>query len=662
MAIITSSGEIDGTNREDTIVGSSGNDTIDAGNGNDLVFGNTGQDALLGGNGNDRLFGGSGNDIIGTLNVDDTFRNSGAGDNGGDTIYGDGFDTYYNSGDAAARSYVALGGDTATLANNSTDDGNDLIYGGTGNDTVYGDNGNNLSGSDYGGNDTVYAGNGNDIVYGEGGDDNLAGERGDDNLYGGAGHDLLVGGLGADTLTGGDGDDYLFGDDDDDSLLGGNGNDQLFGGAGADTLDGGAGNDTIDGGAGFDLISFADATGAVNVTLVQSSSDTTVSAPGLGTDTYSNIEGVIGSNFNDALTGSSLDDILQGGAGNDTLRVTPGADTLDGGEGRDSIDFTQTGIAYTGATAVSVNLATHVADLNRSAAGADTTLVSIETAFGTAGDDVFVGGDSAHGVNSSGLSIVESFRGNAGNDTITGGSGAFGTIADYANNTNLQAVSANLFLGTASDGWGGTDTLVNVDMLYGGAGNDLLVGGSSSRSATGIFYEVFRGNAGNDTLDGGNSHSDGDDASNDRADYANNTSAQAVNVNLGTGIALDGLGGTDTLIDIDQVYGGAGNDTLTGGTGNDDFDGGAGNDTLDGGAGSDMARFQQSTAGAIVNLSAGSITVNSVTVAAGTANDGIGGTDTLINIEDVRGSRFNDTIRGSDEVNTRQFFTGDCRQ
>ena len=99
----------------------------------------------------------------------------------------------------------------------------------------------------------------------------------------------------------------------------------------------------------------------------------------------------------------------------------------------------------------------------------------------------------------------------------------------------------NLFAGTASDGRGFNDTLAEVDALRGGAGNDTLVGGSLSRGTTGFFFEQFRGNLGNDRLDGNNSNSDGDYASTDRADYSNNTSAQAVNVNLANGTASDGL-------------------------------------------------------------------------------------------------------------------------
>ena len=348
---------------------------------------------------------------------------------------------------------------------------------------------------------------------------------------------------------------------------------------------------------------------------------------------------------------------MVGGAGNDIFNTAAsssafGNDTIDGGTGSDTLSYTSSSI-----NAATVNLATHSA----TNAQGNTTLISIETVLGTAGADSFTGGDAEHATDSIGNRTGERFRGNAGNDTITGATGAdFSTTADYANNSNAQAVSANLFTGTATDGLGGIDTLVNVDGLRGGSGNDLLVGGSLSRAQSGTFFEQYRGNAGDDTLNGGNANSGGKDSSNDRADYANNTSTQAINVNLGTGIALDGLGGTDTLIGIEQVDGGAGNDTLTGGSGDDAFDGGAGNDTLNGGAGAeDGARYSQSTAGVIVNLSAGSITVNAITVAAGKANDGMGGTDSLLNIENARGSDFDDYIRGSDAAGTTQSFSGD---
>ncbi|WP_292489275.1 Ig-like domain-containing protein, partial [Mesorhizobium sp.] len=127
-----------------------------------------------------------------------------------------------------------------------------------------------------------------------------------------------------------------------DILIGGAGTDTLRGGAGSDILRGGAGNDTIDGqGAGtdIDLIDFSDGTSGLNFTLVQSASNTgfNASAASLGTDTYKNIEGVIGTNFADTLTGSAFNDVLIGGGGNDTINGNAGADRIQGGLGKDTM-------------------------------------------------------------------------------------------------------------------------------------------------------------------------------------------------------------------------------------------------------------------------------------------------------------------------------------
>ena len=375
---------------------------------------------------------------------------------------------------------------------------------------------------------------------------------------------------------------------------------------------------------------------------------------------------LVGGPGDDRFYGLGGDDTMIGGPGNDEFTlfgVSPsgvpwGDDTVDGGDGSDTLSY-PTGVTAisNGSLPVNVDLASGTA----SSAGGTTKFSSIETVLATGGDDVLIGGDPAHAVDAKGNTISEFFIGRGGDDTITGSPLlGFFTVADYAGNTNKQAINVNLATGIAIDGIGGTDTLANVDSVRGGAGNDTLLGGSSSRSPNGTFFESFRGNAGSDIINGNNGKFGGQDGVSDRADYANNSASQAITVNLVTGIANDGRGGTDTLIDIDQVFGGAGNDTFIGNKDNNQFDGGRGNDKLDGGDGSDDARFQQSTAGVIVNLSGAGISINGVAVAAGTANDGMGGTDTLISIEQVRGSDFNDVFRGSDDPAAREIFTGDA--
>ena len=174
----------------------------------------------------------------------------------------------------------------------------------------------------------------------------VTGTTGDDTLYGGATDDTISGLTGRDTLFGLGGNDTLFG---------GNGdfNDTLFGGDGNDTLNGGAGADSLDGGLGTDFADYSDSTLAVTVNLQV--------GPGAGGDaagdTYSSIEGLIGSAFNDvfnglttsttligndgddSLSGAAGNDALFGGAGNDTLRGGLGADSLDGGVGIDTVTF-----------------------------------------------------------------------------------------------------------------------------------------------------------------------------------------------------------------------------------------------------------------------------------------------------------------------------------
>ena len=148
-------------------------------------------------------------------------------------------------------------------------------------------------------------------------------QRGEANLDGSFLNEILLGRDGtSDTINGNGGDDILIG-------LGGN--DILNGGYGDDILDGGAGNDTLNGGNGVDTATYIDSTAAVSVSLALGGQDTL----GAGTDTLSNIENLIGSNFADTLTGNSSANVIVGGAGNDTISGGGGDDTLRGGLGAD---------------------------------------------------------------------------------------------------------------------------------------------------------------------------------------------------------------------------------------------------------------------------------------------------------------------------------------
>ena len=114
---------------------------------------------------------------------------------------------------------------------------------------------------------------------------------------------------------------------------------------------------------------------------------------------------------------------------------------------------------------------------------------------------------------------------------------------------------------------------------------------------------------------------------------------------------ITGTSGNDTLIgtpDHDSIAGLDGNDSINGGAGNDYLEGGLGNDTLDGGPGFDFAFYDQATGGVTVSLAV-----------AGPQATGGAGTDTLINIEALQGSPFNDHYSGNDSVNWLDGGAGD---
>ena len=111
------------------------------------------------------------------------------------------------------------------------------------------------------------------------------------------------------------------------------------------------------------------------------------------------------------------------------------------------------------------------------------------------------------------------------------------------------------------------------------------------------------------------------------------SATQTFSLNVATNV-INGTADKDALTgtaDNDVINGGAGNDTITGGLGADVINGGAGNDTIS---------YADSTSAVTINLLTN---VNSGGSAAG---------DSLINIENIIGSSFNDIITGSDSSNS----------
>lgn len=145
----------------DTAYGSYGNDLINGGAGNDWLLGNDGDDQISAEAGNDTAYGGYGNDLL-------------YGGHGRDFLLGD------------ADNDVLYGGVGGGYSNGNSNDG-DLLYGGYGDDTLWGDTGELDLVSGEG--DVLSGDNGNDILYGQGGRDNLVAGYGNDLLDGGPDED-----------------------------------------------------------------------------------------------------------------------------------------------------------------------------------------------------------------------------------------------------------------------------------------------------------------------------------------------------------------------------------------------------------------------------------------------------------------------------------------
>ena len=173
--------------------------------------------------------------------------------------------------------------------------------------------------------------------------------------------------------------------------------------------------------------------------------------------------------------------------------------------------------------------------------------------------------------------------------------------------------------------------LINIEDLIGSDHDDTLIGDAGQH--------ILEGGGGADHLDGGRIYKS-------TASYAG--SGSAVSVNLGAGTASGGDAEGDVLINIGHLIGSDHDDTLTGDSGNNTLEGGGGADTLDGGGWQrDTASYAGSASGVVVNLEAGT----------GSGGDAEG--DVLINIEDITGSDYDDTLTGDSGINLLRGGAGD---
>ncbi len=580
--------------------------------------------------------------------------------------------------DAAAT--VSVGnvvGDNIDEVKNGTADP-DLLEGNGGNDTLNG----------LGARDILDGGTGVDVLNGGDGDDRLIGGSGADQLNGGAGYDLASyftdaanGGtqgifanlststvqvglnssvtVNAGTARDGFGDvdtlnsveevagtmasDYFRGNDDANYFLGYGGDDVAYGGAGSDGFQPGAGNDTFYGGSEADEVNYSNWGGTtgitINLSLATSSPDgpmLVVTDPWGGTDTLYSVERLRGTNNADTLTGD---------ASNNRIRGLGGNDTLDGGAGTgDQVDYLRDALAG-GTSGVIVNLS-----------NAAVTFGNFTLAAGTARDGFG---------NTDTLSGFERVRGSDQNDALVGDAG----------NNRLDGAGGNDFL----DGGGSfDDAFIDLFDIITGPLTSSIVNGAVIVRAGGV--DVLRISQSGDVVT--------TTGLGPAAFYGVDTlrNIEAISISVGgttdnflqiplplqtqitAGVDPNGNGfinGTSLADTLDvatllptftgtfmTINGFAGDDYLSNGAANGPLVGGRGNDTLDGADGTiDIADYNIDAAaggtfGIVVNLSATAVTVGNITVAAGQARDGFGNTDTLIGIEQVRGTQQNDSFFG----------------
>lgn len=443
------------------------------------------------------------------------------------------------------------------------------------------------------------------------------------------------------------------------TITGTPGDDNLLGTVANDVIDGLEGNDQIDGGDGSDWVTYQGSLSAVEVFLGPTGFGS--ASGGYGDDNLTSIENVVGSNFDDFISASSAspaatDNVFNGLGGNDSMSGGRGNDTLYGGEGHDLL-------------------------------------------FGQQGDDLLEGENGN-----------DFMRGGTGNDTLNGGNG-FDRVSFFptGSDTVLTGVTVSLLMqGVAQDTGQGLDTLIGVEALSGTPFNDSLTGDnnvnwlvSADTDGAGGDDSLFGlgGNdllevaAGNHILDGG---ADTDTLSFNALGFtlANGVSvslllqggAQATGIGSMTISNVENLSGS-SLDDVltgdgnaNALYGAGGNDVLIGGggndflygdalisaydpvdgnpggpaqyadvtlfgqvDGNDILDGGAGNDIMHGGAGIDTASFASSSerVSATLNSFGNGSAINSDATEI----------DSLISIENLTGSAFNDSLNGNNFAN-----------
>ncbi|MBO9452239.1 calcium-binding protein [Tropicibacter sp. R16_0] len=438
--------------------------------------------------------------------------------------------------------------------------------------------------------------------------------------------------------------------DSNDSLEGSDVRDDLYEGLGGnDTLIATLGNDTINGGPGSDTLTYAEISGLSQGIVMRDVDLETrpyvqqVSLRGDLQYIY-NVEGLIGTVWEDTLRGTVGNDILSGLSRNDTFYDSPGADTYWGGHGSDTVVITRhaddpvivvnlllergwTGDA-TGDRYIGIENIKMISDAPGASFDVTNTRDDVANRFdGSAGDDIFrlVGGADQ-------VSAIDTVNGGDGQDTVV-----FGFPLREAEITRTDADTVQVrYVGgnhrdfktallrdvevVRFDDFRDRDLapLVQEPVITGTNGPDRFYGTNATDSFRGLAgNDTLYGSVGNDTLDGGSGY--------DLVTFAISGGIQGIlmrEVNLDDMpyrmelTAFNAADGADqTLIGIeaitatsfdDRFFGTVGRDVQRGLGGTDSFYTSPGADTYDGGAGTkDSVVVRHASEGSFVSLTLG---------------------------------------------------------
>lgn len=461
-------------------------------------------------------------------------------------------------------------------------------------------------------------------------------------------------------------DEIIIGTEFADDIDGGGGNDQIDGGAGNDSIFGNFGNDTLHGGAGDDFVVDVEGLNALfgddgndfiyNVQNRYGATPDLISVAHGGTGDDTIVGGyAFGDDGDDTLINSDGIDVLDGGNGNDTFILTNSLnqelDTVQGGAGTDTLVLNYGVYGSPGFELAALQTASSIE-----------RVISSENYFLVRAKPEFL--SSVTYVSAPGISIIGpgrvAFGANA-NLVSTGGFGitieSGGVVLDLTGLTGTipYYLTASEF-GSTIFGSEGADFIfggANSDVLAGGNGDDTISGGRGNDavdggSGTDVYavtgssdqYALWRGETGGFVLT--NVYTYGDDQGSDtlrNVETIRFFSGEIIDLTTATiGFLKSGTATADVLnggIYDDTINGLAGNDTISGGAGNDTLNGGKGNDILNGGAGNDTASYASATSPVQVDLAI-----------SGSQATGTEGQDTLISIENLLGSVFNDTLFG----------------